>query len=76
MAKKSTEYKAEYARKHYTRIEFTIPKGAKPLLDEAAAAAGEKTTEYVKKAVMQRMGLAAWPVHDGDGAEDGSEAES
>lgn len=39
MAKKSTEYKAEYARKHYTRIEFTIPKGAKPLLDEAAAAA-------------------------------------
>lgn len=76
MAKKSTEYKAEYARKHYTRIEFTIPKGAKPLLDEAAAAAGEKTTEYVKKAVMQRMGLESWPVLDDDGAEDGIEAES
>lgn len=61
MAKKSTEYKAEYARTHYTRVEFTIPKGAKPLLDEAAAAAGEKTAEYVKKAVLQRMGLKEWP---------------
>lgn len=76
MAKKSTEYKAEYARRHYTRIEFTIPKGAKPLLDEAAATAGEKTTEYVKKAVMQRMGLEAWPVLDDDGEADSSKAES
>lgn len=61
MAKQSTEYKAEYARNHYARIEFTIPKHAKPLVEAAATACGEKTTEYVKKAVMQRMGLTAWP---------------
>lgn len=61
MAKQSTEYKAEYARNHYARIEFTIPKHAKPLIDAAAAACGEKPTEYVKKAVLQRMGLTEWP---------------
>ena len=61
MAKQSTEYKAEYARQHYARIEFTIPKEAKPLIDSAAAAAcGEKPTEYVKKAVMMRLGIADW----------------
>lgn len=61
MAKNQTEYKAEYARTHYARIEFTIPKEAKPALDGAAAEAGEKTTEYVKKAVLLRMGLQEWP---------------
>ena len=61
MAKQSTGYKAEYARNHYSRIEFTIPKHAKPLIDAAAAACGEKPTEYVKKAVLQRMGLKEWP---------------
>lgn len=61
MAKRSTEYKAEYARQHYARIEFTIPKEAKPIIDRAAAACGEKPTEYVKKAVMQRLGIAEWP---------------
>ena len=61
MAKQSNEYKAEYAKEHYARIEFTIPKAAKASLEAAAAAAGEKTTEYVKKAVLQRMGLEAWP---------------
>ena len=66
MAKRSTEYKAEYARQHYARIEFTIPKEAKPLIDSAAAACGEKPTEYVKKAVMQRLGITEWPVNAED----------
>lgn len=61
VAKNQTEYKAEYARKHYARIEFTIPKEAKPALEGAAAEAGEKPTEYVKKAVLLRMGLQDWP---------------
>lgn len=61
MAKQSTEYKAEYTKTHYARIEFTIPKHAKPMIEAAAAACGEKPTEYVKKAVMQRMGLETWP---------------
>lgn len=61
MAKQTTEYKAEYAREHYARVEFTIPKQSKPLLDNAAALVGEKTTEYVKKAVLMRMGLQEWP---------------
>lgn len=57
----STKYKAEYAREHYSRIEFTIPKEAKPMLEEAATKQGEKLTEYVKNAVLQRMGLSEWP---------------
>lgn len=61
MAKQSTEYKAAYARTHYARIEFTVPKEAKPLIESAAAACGEKPTEYVKKAVMQRLGITDWP---------------
>lgn len=64
MAKQSNEYKAEYAKKHYVRIEIAIPKAAKPLLDAAAADAGEKTAEYIKKAVLQRMGLTEWPTSD------------
>lgn len=64
MAKQSTEYKAEYAREHYSRIEFTIPKASKPALEAAAAEAGEKLAEYVKKAVLQRMGLSDWPTDD------------
>lgn len=65
MAKQTNEYKAEYAREHYARIEFTMPKHAKPFLEDAAALVGEKPTEYVKKAVLARMGLKEWPGKEG-----------
>ena len=52
----------DYAKEHFARIEIAIPKAAKPILDAMAKAAGEKTAEYVKNAVLQRMGVKDWPV--------------
>ena len=58
---KASAYKQAYTREHYAKIEITIPKESKPILDAMAKAAGEKTAEYVKNAVLQRMGVKDWP---------------
>ena len=62
MGQSSNQYKMDYAKEHFARIEIAIPKAAKPILDAMAKAAGEKTAEYVKNAVLQRMGVKDWPV--------------
>jgi len=64
MAQSSNEHKMQYAKEHFARIEIAIPKDSKPILDAMAKAAGEKTAEYVKNAVLLRMGVKEWPVHD------------
>ncbi len=64
MAQSSNEYKMNYAKEHFARIEIAIPKAAKPILDAVAKAAGEKTSEYIKRAVLMRMGVQDWPVQD------------
>ena len=64
MAQSSSQHKAEYAREHFARIEVVIPKAAKPILDAMAKAAGEKTAEYVKNAILMRMGVKDWPVKE------------
>lgn len=64
MAQSSNEYKMDYAKVHFARIEIAIPKAAKPILDAVAKAAGEKTAEYIKRAVLMRMGVQDWPVQD------------
>ena len=61
MGQSSNEYKANYAKEHFARIEIAIPKDSKPILDAMAKAAGEKTAEYVKNAILQRMGVREWP---------------
>lgn len=60
MTANRTEYKREYARNHYARIEVAIPAEAKPALEAEAAAAGEKPAAYVKNAVLQRLGVSSW----------------
>lgn len=64
MAQSSNQYKMEYAKEHFARIEIAIPKDAKPILDAMAKAAGEKTAEYIKRAVLMRMGVQDWPVQE------------
>lgn len=62
MAQPSNDYKAQYSKEHYARIEIAIPKDAKPVLDVIAKAAGESTAEYIKKATLMRMGVNEWPI--------------
>ena len=61
MVQPSNDYKKEYAKAHFSRIEISIPKESKPILDAIAQAAGEKTAEYIKNAVLLRMGVKEWP---------------
>jgi len=64
MAQPTNQYKADFAKEKYARIEVVIPKAAKPILDAVAKAAGEKTAEYVKNAVLMRMGVKDWPLKE------------
>ena len=64
MAQPSNQYKMDYSKEHFARIEIAIPKASKPILDAVAKAAGEKTAEYIKRAVLMRMGVQDWPVQD------------
>ncbi len=66
MAQPSNQYKADYAKEHFARIEVVIPKAAKPVLDAVAKASGEKTAEYIKNAVLMRMGVKEWPLQEDD----------
>jgi len=61
MGQSSNEYKTNYAKEHFARIEIAIPKDSKPILDAVAKASGEKTAEYIKNAILQRMGVMEWP---------------
>lgn len=62
MSQSSNQYKTEYSKQHFARIEIAIPKQSKPYLDAVAKASGEKTAEYIKNAVLMRMGVKEWPV--------------
>lgn len=62
MAQPSNQYKADFNKQHYARIEIVVPKQSKPCLDAVAKAAGEKTSEYIKNAILMRMGVKDWPV--------------
>jgi len=64
MAQASNEYKAAYSKDNYSRIEFVIPKKAKPVLQSMAKAAGESVSEYIQGAILQRMGVPEWPLQE------------
>lgn len=69
MSQSSNQYKSEYSKQHFARIEIAIPKRSKPYLDAVAKASGEKTAEYIKKAILMRMGVKEWPVPEGKAEE-------
>lgn len=41
--------------KSYDRVEFTVPKGEKLLITEAAKKAGVSTNAFIKEAVKEKM---------------------
>ena len=51
MSKTSAAVKNRYAAKAYDRINLTVKKGAKSMLQEAAAAKGESINGYLKNAL-------------------------
>ncbi len=55
MGKASTKAQNKYISKAYDRINFTVPKGFKEVIQEAAEANGESVNGYIKKAIDQRM---------------------
>ena len=61
MSKTSSSVKNRYAAKAYDRISVFVPKGQKELLQQAADRAGESINTYVNQAILNRMGLPAWP---------------
>ena len=63
MATTKAQQKAvnKYIKGNYDRINLTIPKGQKAAVQAAAAREGESLNSYTNKALLARMGLAAWP---------------
>lgn len=52
---KKTAYQNEFIKQAYDRINLTIPKGQKDVIQAVAAEHGESVNEYIKKAIAQRM---------------------
>lgn len=61
MAEESKVSKAQqkavnkYIQNNYDRINLTVPKGQKAIIQEAAEAAGETVNGYIKKAIDERI---------------------
>ena len=55
MANKSTDYKRRFNAENYDRIEITVPKGQKAVIDTVAKSQGESINGYVKKAVKTQI---------------------
>lgn len=53
--KTSAKSKNEWIAKAYDRINLTVPKGQKEVIQAAATEQGESVNEYIKKAIIQRM---------------------
>ena len=50
-----TAYKNKYNSEKYDRVNLTMPKGQKGIVQEKAAAAGESVNEYINRAIRERM---------------------
>ena len=49
------KYNNEYNKKAYDRINFTVPKGQREAIQEAARLQKESTNTYIYNAIVQRM---------------------
>lgn len=50
-----------HMKERYDRVQLVLPAGQKATLEAAAQEAGESVNMYTQKALLQRMGLEAWP---------------
>lgn len=49
------KYQQEYNKTHYDRLEISIPKGQKAIVQEKAKIAGQSMKEYVMQAIRERI---------------------
>lgn len=49
------KYQNEYNKQNYDRVTFMVPKGKKDVIKESAKVKGESMSEYIWKAVQDRM---------------------
>lgn len=49
------KYNNDFNKKAYDRINLTVPKGQKEVIQAAAAARGESVNAYIYAAIAQRM---------------------
>lgn len=50
-----TAYQNKFIKQAYDRINLTVPKGQKEVIQASAAECGESLNEYIKKAISERM---------------------
>lgn len=50
-----------HMKERYDRVQLVLPAGQKATLEAAAQEAGESVNMFTQKALLQRMGLNAWP---------------
>ena len=50
-----TEYKNNFIKENYDRVNLTLPKGNKEIIKKAAVAAGESMNEYINRAILERL---------------------
>lgn len=48
-------YNNEFNKRAYDRINLTVPKGQKEIIQNAAAECGESLNAYIQKAISERM---------------------
>ena len=52
---KKMEYQNAFIKQAYDRINLTVPKGQKEVIQAAAAGCGESVNSYIWKAIQERM---------------------
>lgn len=57
-----TEYRAEFNKANYERLEVVVPKGQKATIKAHAKSKGESVNGLIQRVVLADMGLSEWPV--------------
>lgn len=56
-----TEYRAEFNKANYERLEVVVPKGQKATIKAHAQSKGESVNGLIQRVVLADMGLSEWP---------------
>jgi len=55
LAERKAKWQNDYIARTYDRVNLTMPKGKKEVLQARAEACGESVNAYINKAIDQRM---------------------
>ena len=55
MAERKAKWQNDYIARTYDRVNLTMPKGRKEVIQAKADAQGESVNAYINKAIEQRM---------------------